>query len=310
MKAKRKLQTAMILVLFCISLVFGVAVTVDAKTVALTSTGERVAIAGDAPEIHAFLILNADEVMHKSYEVSERKIKQFLSPIGVKPDVWTATDAKAYTGEDILNWIKNRNVKTRDTIFVYYIGTGYMDLDNKQYLTVSGNLAIPGKSSSGALPRSALIEVLSKKDCRLKMLITDSSSLGGQKLRTPNSPQFRPKRFEEKNDEEKKLYLEDLFYKHKGLLDIAGSSPGQTGFANAHTGSFFTDILTSSIDYQVDRNGDKFHSWKEVFDFAQSETEKGFMRIREWRLSAEDILMQQESLTPFQYSLPTPTFRE
>ncbi len=258
-------------------------------------------------EVHALLIINYGIDLYESAKMNVKRIKHFLSPIGVKPDVWyTETDAKTYTGEDILNWIKNRNVKSGDTILVYYAGHGYMDLNNKQYLTISGG-------NLSGLPRSALIEVLSKKNCRLKMLITESSSSGGQKLRSSNSPQFRQGRIEPQkantNDEEKKSYLEDLFYKHKGLLDIAAASPGQDAWANRVFGAFFTYALTSSINYQVDRNGDKFHSWKEVFDFAQSETEKVFMQSLPEISRIYRTGISQETQTPFQYSLPTPTFR-
>ena len=99
--------------------------------------------------------------------------------------------------------------------------------------------------------------------------------------------------------------MTDLFFKHRGFLDITAASPGQLAWGRDETGGYFTKSLTLSANAEADTNEDDSVSWEEVFAITQQKTAKYFSDTT-FKPSAKREMDEkgQTTQTPVQYSLP------
>ena len=274
MTSKRYLYTPVILLILIFVAVLGTTPSIDAQ------------------EIHALLIIMDDDLdIRQSVDVNRLRVKKMLQLIDVNPEIWQA-DVRQITPDRISNWVRNCQVNVEDTIFIYYSGHGHIDHKSRHYLDLDV------QNASLSMLRSDLVQELSRKGCRLKMLITDTCS---------NPVQTSPPRVESAGTvvSRKHRYAEDLFLKHRGFLDITAASPGQYAWGNNQIGGYFTAALIESFIPKSDTDEDGFLSWKEVFSAARDETQQLF--------SATTFLpfderkknkIGQTTQTPKAYSLP------
>ena len=247
----------------------------------------------DAQKIHALLIIMDDDLdIHKSVDMNRLRVKKTLQLLDINSEVWRA-DEQRIQPDHIIKWIQNCQVQGGDTIFVYYSGHGHIDREKRHYLDLDvQNVEV-------SLLRSDLVKVLSEKNCRLKMLITDTCSQDRGQI-----PSIVAKSFGAVVPR-KRRHIQNLFLQHSGFLDITAASPGQYAWGNNEIGGYFTAALVKSFTTDSDTDKDGFLLWEEVFSATCDETEKLFRKTEFLPIDKqkmEDI--GQEIQKPFAHALP------
>jgi len=284
------------------------------------------------PKVHACLVLlknDPKEGFRRSIDVNERKMIDLMRLISQHCDVHTTLmrsepggsgyvrethlvkkETKARKIPDqlgiiqpsqVTDWIRNLKVGPSDTILVYFNGHGRMDSFLHHQLIFESSPLLE-------LTRDAVLNALQAKQCRLKLLITDTCSelprtaqpAGGDLIAAYADPV--PKTT---------FYTKNLFLEHQGLLDITAASHEKQGsnatdlaYANATWGGLFTHALTTALVPASDTNGDDFLSWQEAFAATQAKVED----------ICEDEFMQTQIMQtrgwgiqrPFAHKFPIP----
>ena len=270
------------------------------------------AATADAQTVHALLVIMDDDIkIAESVSKNRIMMRDILDQLPPHKDIktWRA-DKRRDDGNDLkpahlLDWVRQRNVGSQDTILVYYGGHGGTDYNDRHWLDLR-----PGVAGYQML-RSDLADALLAQPCRLKMLITDAcsnfveSTLAGDKLA----------RFGDVVPSDRK-YVKDLFLAHEGFLDITAASPGEFALGTKDNGGFFTTALARrSFTAESDTNGDRFLSWNEVFAKCETETENLFQQALPEIRSNPTLFGQMEenrqtTQVPHAYApLPTPATR-
>ena len=255
----------------------------------------------DAQEVHAFfIIMNNDKDSSFNYSTNQNwwNVEEMLRPLNISPEIWQASK-RPFQPIDIANWVQYLEVQSEDTVFVYYSGHGFME-NEKHYL------ALDGQNKAFSLLRNDLAKAVSEKRCRLKMLITDTCSnyikTGGsdESIRIEGSSTTPPS--------SKKAIIRNLFFGHRGFLDITAASPNQYALGNVEAGGYFTASLINSVNEKARKAlGGESVSWKEVFESTRQKTQKLFSAITfTGKLKRMLDAKGQTTQTPFQHALPTP----
>ncbi|HGE70908.1 TPA: hypothetical protein ENX78_08745 [Candidatus Poribacteria bacterium] len=187
---------------------------------------------------------------------------------------------------DMIEWIGNLDPSEDDVVMIYYSGHGFIDEQNRHYLSFE---------EGDTIPRSDIISRLNELDCRLRILITDSCS---NLVSLPTPVTSSPRSIGEKQD---RKYYKDLFIDHRGLLDVTAASEGEYAWGNSTLGGYFTSSLFSSFK----GDGIRFRTWEDVI----KDTKDGVMRkFQETQFSTTDIRRLQtkgiKGQNPRVYSLP------
>jgi len=187
---------------------------------------------------------------------------------------------------DMIEWLGNLNPSEDDVVMIYYSGHGFIDEQNRHYLSFE---------EGDTIPRSDIISRLNELDCRLRILITDSCS---NLVSLPTPVTSSPRSIGEKQD---RKYYKDLFIDHRGLLDVTAASEGEYAWGNSTLGGYFTSSLFSSFK----GDGIRFRTWEDVI----KDTKDGVMRkFQETQFSTTDIRRLQtkgiKGQNPKVYSLP------
>ena len=288
-----------------------------------------IATAADAQEVHALLICLGDDLnIRASVNVNEEKMTELLGQVSKKCDVdltimksvkarrgivtkMTLSNATTISVSDqeqglittkqVIDWFKNLRPKAEDTVLVYYNGHG------KAYGKT--HMLHFDDGTNDLYNRDELRALLSEKQARLKLLITDTCK---NQVSTPIPRSTVYATVREKN----RSYTEHLFLQHRGLLDITAASTNQFALANDLLGGFFTAALIESFSEKSDMkreggigNSDGFLSWDEVFAKCVWETQDLFSQSSpqfDIRLSSELAENNQTTQTPEHFSLPIP----
>ena len=291
-----------------------------------------IATAADAQEVHALLICLGDDLnIRASVNVNEEKMTELLGQVSKKCDVdltimksvkarrgivtkMTLSNATTISVSDqeqglittkqVIDWLENLRPKAEDTVFVYYNGHG------KAYGKT--HMLHFDDGTNDLYNRDELRALLSEKQARLKLLITDTCK---NQVSTPIPRSTVYATVREKN----RSYTEHLFLQHRGLLDITAASTNQFALANDLLGGFFTAALIESFSEKSDMkreggigNSDGFLSWDEVFAKCVWETQDLFSQSSpkfDTLLSSTLDENNQMTQTPEQFSLPTPIRR-
>ena len=273
-------------------------------------------------EVHALLILlGNDGEIRPAVKHNESHMKKLLRQVSQYADVHLTvmtsedevtgkvttmkisagytTDIKRFPqglirGHQVDDWLNNLDVGQHDTILIYYNGHGMMQDSNKHILSFD-------HYTGDKVIRSKLREELEQKSGRLKMLITDTCS---NRVRTP---EFVAKGVNFASIRQRSTdYIKHLFLQHEGILDITAVKPGHYAWGSTDIGGYFTVGILQSFTTESDTNRDRFLTWKEVFEKAESKTDQLF---KQTVFQEEDELMMwevgQKTQQPAGHSFPT-----
>ena len=228
------------------------------------------------PKIHSLLIvMDGDTRMSQAFEISRNKIQNLLSEVrdvlGIslvpgynlyqyQRHLFSAAGENRPTRSNIMQWFREVRPGPDDVVFVYFCGHGGAYSNRELYLSLVGGELID---------RKELVKAMERIKCRLKILATDACSYGGANVRA--EPDVAPT---------KKTAYRNLFFEHKGFLNITSASEGELSLGDAVTGTWFTENFAFGIteEYEhIDKNPkDGFVSWKEVFEYTRGYTMEAF----------------------------------
>jgi hypothetical protein len=211
--------------------------------------------------------------------------------------------------DDILGYYRSLRVDPDEAIVFWYAGHGGTDRVHGHFLGISG----------GSLERSRLVEVMTSRNARLTVILTDCCS---------NSARMESARRLTAGSEWSDALL-DLFFRHRGVVNITAATfdatridpmtgepgVGEFGWYVDGVGGLFTssivELLTSGRSDRLDRSGEGFLDWSEFVDGLTERMRKGYSKLREpamdGRLSQEEVntrlLIGQTTQTPQAFSL-------
>ena len=236
--------------------------------VALTTLFGAVVVFGpaaDAQTIHALLVtMDGDARRGMEFEKSKTRVNYLMRTIKdelgcpVNKHVLSSSSEESEpehhpTGSNILKWLIDVRPGPDDVVFVYFCGSGGATQNRELYLILIEE----------HLQRKLIVELMNRIPCRLKILITDACSFGGASVKVGAVPTLESA-------------LRDLFFEHKGFLNVAGAAIGELSVGDPTNGTGFTHSLIYGIldNYgDTDRNPeDGFVSWQEVFEYVRTET--------------------------------------
>lgn len=195
---------------------------------------------------------------------------------------------------EVLDRVRGMDIAGNDSIFFYYCGHGGWSANR------GGNGAGSGEedghylaTSGGDLYRYELRRALLNRRLRAGIMITDCcSNIAGI---TP--PQRRvPAEWQG---------FQDLFFRHRGLIDIQAATRGQFGWSSAALGGLFTNCFTKLLcepRSAIRQDGfDGFVSWRDFFEKLRGDTVKLFnvtQENAERRTDGEADIKDYEPQTP------------
>ena len=152
--------------------------------------------------------------------------------------------------------VSRNRASDNDVVFVYFSGFGGATPETEKEQDAFVYL------QDGELRQSDFAQkVQDVSNARLKILITD-------RCKGPlESPQIL-------NSDETSIFnkhtkITHLFMEHEGFLHLSSASAGEYGWVDEQTGGLFTDTLLHAINHlsgsDLDRNGDNFIAWQEIF---------------------------------------------
>lgn len=159
------------------------------------------------------------------------------------------------TPATVLARVGDLDVLPTDSLVLYYAGHGAWS-DAGPYLRMDG-----GK----ILPRADLVKALEAKGARLTVLLTDccSTYVGKAALYAP--PQPDP------------TVWRDLFFRHRGLVDLTAAEKGEVAVGDGLLGGFFTHALVGTLTLvprgELDADADGIVSWAELAAALKKETQ-------------------------------------
>ena len=201
----------------------------------------------------------------------------------------------------IMTWLEEINPSDDDVVFVYFSGFGGATPQTEKERDAFVYL------QDGEFRQSDFAQNLQDVgNCRLKILITDRCR--GLLKSTPiNNPN-------ETSTFDKHTKIKHLFMEHEGFLHLSSATVGEYGWADERGGGLFTDTLLHAINHpsgsDIDRDGDGFIAWQEIFDLTQQMTADRFQTAYPMLSeSLKELLREQDSAsqTPTAYTLPNPS---
>ena len=214
----------------------------------------------DARHVHALLVIDTnDPEIGESVKQDLNTFRQLLDwGIPEHRRSMTELQGDAAMPKGILAAIQKLDVKRNDALVVYYAGHGAW-YDGGHYLRMN-----QGK----ILLRKDLQSAMRKRAPRLAILLTDccSTYVGGKAF--VRKMIYDPTTFR------------DLFFRHRGFVDVTAASKGQVAVGDRIQGGYFTSALAATISTtpreKLDANGDKIVAWDEVMPLARQATVKTF----------------------------------
>ena len=266
------------------------------------------ALSTEAQEVHALLVLSRVDVLDRALEMNESHMKKLMLRVSQFSTVHLTVMEMEDDGEGVVTRMSLANLETSGIqVTEQETASGSVE----QWLTDVKSTANDTVLIYFAGPwtahftRADLSLSLKKKPARLKMLITDADNMDADtstvpvlrsyiRIVTEYEQELRRKRL--------RFAVERLFLKHKGMLDINATSPGEYAFMDSE-GGFFTSALISSIA-SIGLNQERFDSWAEVFALTQIVVQERFrMALASGQMPPH---IEQATQTPHAYSLPAP----
>ena len=257
--------------------------------------------------VHALLvIMDADPNLGPAMKANQENVESLLTLIEHEVDLRLKKRLLLSSHNEarksyITAWLEEINPNDDDVVFVYFSGFGGATPQTEKERDAFVYL------QDGEFRQSDFVQNLQDvSNCRLRILITDRCK--GLLKSTPiNSPNETP-------TFDKHAKIKYLFMEHEGFLHLSSASAGEYGWANEQVGGLFTDTLLQAIKHpsssDIDRNGDGFITWQEIFDLTQRTTadrfQSAYPTLSE---SLKGLLREQDSAsqTPTAYGLPNPS---
>lgn len=202
----------------------------------------------DADRLVALLVADtADPEIGESVAVDLRQVRSMLTE-GVPAARLSLSEAVGadVTPEKLLAAVKALPVTADDSLLLYYAGHGAW-ADTGPYLRMGG-----GK----ILPRADLLAALKARGARLTLLLTDccSTYVGRIMLFAPGTI-------------DPDVYR-DLFFRHRGIVDVTAAERGQVAVGDTNLGGVFTrsltEVFTQTERVTLDEDKDGQVSWPEA----------------------------------------------
>ncbi|MBY0369453.1 hypothetical protein K2X33_02130 [bacterium] len=190
---------------------------------------------------------------------------------------------------ELANYFRNFPLSPEEGLLIYYSGHGAFDKTVAQghYIAMSG----------GNMDRYGLRQATQYMGANLKIYITDAcgslSRLARDSIfKVPPRPPLQGTPATGVDDppglivlarEEERIW-EDLFFRHRGVVDINAASPGEFAFGTPGPGGFFTyhfeRALSAPTEKALDLDGNGFTSWSEAFTVIRDRTSDFFKKRR------------------------------
>lgn len=202
----------------------------------------------DADRLVALLVADTvDPEIGESVAVDLRQVRWMLTE-GVPAARLAISEAVGadVTPEKLLAAVKALPVTADDSLLLYYAGHGAW-ADTGPYLRMGG-----GK----ILPRADLLAALKARGARLTLLLTDccSTYVGQIMLFAPGTI-------------DPDVYR-DLFFRHRGVVDVTAAERGQVAVGDMNLGGVFTrsltEVFTQTERATLDEDKDGQVSWPEA----------------------------------------------
>lgn len=261
--------------------------------------------------VHALLvIMDADATLLSTAMKNNREhVENLLTTVGSEGDMVVKTQhllssQNTATKTRVMEWLEKVAPGDDDVVFVYFSGMG----------RTTQLAEAPDEPSvflqDGELHESDIAEAIQGiATGKLKLLITDRCNALLKVppiLGTEDDVVF-----------DKALKIKHLFREHEGFVHLTGTSANQYGWADADRGSIFTDTLIHIINQSsgpaIDKNGDAFIEWQEIFEVTQQTSRDRFQSAYTMlSKSMQEKLRARgdETQTPTAYAFPKPSRRE
>ena len=256
--------------------------------------------------VHALLvIMDAEPSLGTAMEANEENVENLLTMIEHETDFRLEkrillSSRNEATKNYIMTWLEEIKSGDNDVVFVYFSGFGGATPQTEKEQNAFVYL------QDGKFRQSDFAQkVQDVSNAQLKILITDRCKGTLKSTPIPNP--------DETSIFSKQSKIRHLFMEHEGFLHLSSASAGEYGWADEQTGGLFTDTLIYAINHlsgsELDRNGDRFIAWQEIFAVSQQTTVDRFQRAYPTLSeSLKELLREQESAsqTPTSYAVPNP----
>ena len=268
------------------------------------------ALSAEAHEVHALFIFSdlGNSAFGDVLDRNESHMKELMRAVSQFSTVHLTVLEMDDDGEDVVTRMSLANLETSGIqVTEQETASGSVERWLTDVKSTAHDTVLIYFAGLWTVPftRADLSLRLKKKPARLKMLITDADEMHidadtapavsyADKIVTKDEHELR----------RKKLWaVKQLFFQHKGMLDISATSPGEYAFGRSTEGGFLTSALISSIASE-DLNQDEFVSWAEVFALTQILVQDRYRMALAPEQMPPD--MGQATQTPHAYSLPAP----
>jgi hypothetical protein len=231
-----------------LSRAFAATVVVTGGGPTLAADAPPIAQPEDATRVHALLIADTmDKDIGESVAVDLRQMKAAIE--NGLPE--SRRSIAQMTGADvtpaaILARVRSLPVAATDGLVVYYAGHGAW-ADTGPYLRLH---------DAALLQRADLVAAMRERAPRLAVLLTDCCSTYVGKAAFYRAAVADPDVFR------------DLFFRHRGLVDITAAQKGQVAVGDTMQGGIFTqaltEVLTATPRETLDADRDGVVSWAEA----------------------------------------------
>ncbi len=253
-------------------------------------------VPAQAPELtklHALLVVDTRSGLGESVVIDGRRMQSLLRT-GIPPqrlDLTVFDKPDQLTRKSILGYYRALKTGPTEAVFFFYAGHGATDPEKGHFMALQELHTEP-------LTRDELRQEMRKKNPGLAVLLTDCCS---------NRFNLKRKNRDVWDEQHREInpVMRDLFFRHRGVVDITASTNSEA-FGDEHKGGLFTRTLGKlllSPPAALDDNRDGFVDWREFFPRLQKETEGTFITwAQQHRALGEDV--PQKSQRPRALHLP------
>lgn len=245
-----------------------------------------------APTGHLEVLLVADtddasvgEAMSHELRELQRVLEwiQNRQPKRLQIEVLTGSQVSP---EAILSHYRQRRGRSTCSQLFFYLGHGGLDPINGHFLA----------TNRGALYRRSLWTAMENTGAPLSVVLTNCcSNVPG--VMPPNRDEGRTPAWEA---------FEQLFFEHRGLVDITAAEDGTFAWGGLFSSSF-TSLICDPVA-SSDRNHDAFVSWEEFAGRLRAETEARFREVKALSIAGDYPRNEPHDLRDFASQRPQINF--